>query len=75
MARLAGLNKTFVEVSVAIDNEKESYACINVFLVNPQQNSPHLYLDEKLVRPAKGKICPPVAYQLFAWDYKRWRLI
>ena len=77
MAKLAGINTKFVEVSVAIDNENESYASINVFLINPQQNSPHLYLHEKLAgvgsRKRKGMAmpCPADAYQLFSWDYKR----
>ena len=72
MSRLAGLHSKFVEVSVAIENEREALCSINVFLDNPQQNSPHLYLDEKLLRTGKKRqqFSSPLAYQLFSWDYK-----
>ena len=58
-----------VRVSVAIENENEDRAFINVFLSNPQQNSPHLYMEDKLIHTNK-KLSPPVAYQLFSWDYR-----
>ena len=71
MSRLAGLNSKFVEVSVALENEREAFCSINVFLENPQQNSPDLYLVPKLLRNGKRNVLsPPVAYQLFSWDYK-----
>ena len=66
---MTGMNSKFVEVSVAIDSEQSS-ANINVYLENPQQNSPHLYLDDGLIRTPDKKLNPLVAYQLFSLDYK-----
>ena len=71
MARLAGLNSRFVEVSVATENETDSSSkMVLVFFENPQQNSPELYLEEKLLKAGKNLLKSPVAYQLFSWDYR-----